>query len=318
MGINGYKERLEDGSNAIFECSEKKSSVEANIENNYLDAFDIVCNKEEKKQEKYMLAFDSEEDLFERKINELENSKKSIVFSGKANENFDYGEGGGQQYFIQDAVILKEEGKLIPISKEYCVFNPLTDIYVSDIRRWDQNEGMTCTVHLDHRTLTQDNAEKLFDNVNFTENRVEKISNFGMEEIKYLDENTPADEALTEIANWGRGLEEDYRHPLGNQEDSKGFTHPDKWSNPRELVKGEIYYQLEPVFSNGSKTKSSYFTDKQTVDLCRDEEGNINLSKLMQKLQKSPNIEYITDEKGEKKEQYVKEYSIVQYIFNHK
>ena len=85
MGINGYKERLEDGSNAIFECSEKKSSVEANIENNYLDAFDIVCNKEEKKQEKYMLAFDSEEDLFERKINELENSKKSIVFSGKAN-----------------------------------------------------------------------------------------------------------------------------------------------------------------------------------------------------------------------------------------
>ena len=45
MGINGYKERLEDGSNAIFECSEKKSSVEANIENNYLDAFDIVCNK---------------------------------------------------------------------------------------------------------------------------------------------------------------------------------------------------------------------------------------------------------------------------------
>ena len=319
MGINSFKECLEECSDIVSDCSEKKRDFRFNTEKNfreknYADDFDIICDKEENKREKDSPFFESEEDVFERRINESEDLKKKIVFSGKVDENFDYGEGGGKQYFIQDAAILKDEGKLIPISEERCTFNPLTDIYVSDVRQWNKDEGTSYTVHLDHRVLEQSDAEGVFVGDDFSEEPVEKTVDLDMEEIKYLDENTPVDAALDEIDGFGGKVEEDYRHPLGNQEDSKGFNHPDKWSNPRDLMEGEKYYQLEPVFSDGSKTKSSYFTDQETVDSCRDENGTICLSKLMQKLQKSPNIECITNEKGEKRDQYVKEYSIVQYI----
>ena len=54
---------------------------------------------------------------------------------------------------------------------------------------------------------------------------------------------------------------------------------------------------------------------RHLIDSCRDENGNIVLSELMQTLQKSPNKEKVIDSDGNESEEYVTEYSVIQYKF---
>ena len=51
---------------------------------------------------------------------------------------------------------------------------------------------------------------------------------------------------------------------------------------------GEIYYQILPKYKNESlKSNSSYFTDAETIESCRNHDGEIDANKLFMKLQKN-------------------------------
>ena len=210
---------------------------------------------------------------------------------------------------------MKERGNLIPISKEICTFNPETDIYSPDIRRSNSQESYL--IHLDNRDLNNKELEQLdFSTSDHLETEYEQYGDdLSKEETEFLDENTPETDALTQAEKDEKKPQTDFRHPLADQEESNGFNHPDGWSNPEDVEDGSVYYQLVPEFKDKHETKSSYFTDKETIDSCRDENGNIVLSELMQTLQKSPNKEKVIDSDGNESEEYVTEYSVIQYKF---
>lgn len=292
------------------------------------------------------------EDLFEDRLSQIKDEyledpnkemdgikEKDIIFSSIANANFDYGKGGGNQYFIQNAATMKEDGRLIEISREELDFNPDTDIFKADIRRFqdaydsykkrkmDNGEPVTgdYLIHFDSRGLSEKEMKEMeesivsscqLENVGFSDLNKDQssIAELIMDEINYLDENTPSTEALTKVE--ADQKHEDYLHPLGNQEDSGGFNHPDNWSNPKELEEGVIYYQLSPIFEDGSTdTKSSYFTDKETVESCRNEKGNVSVSDLIQKLQVAPKAEMIKDEDGHINEEYITKYALTAFEY---
>ena len=289
MRIN-FNERLEDNSKEeAMEKALNENRKLSDFEDDYSDDLDQMLEKVEKKQGQY------------------------IYFSGKADVNSDYGEGGGKQYFIQNASFLKEKGNLMVIDREICKFNPETDLYSLDIR---ERNGLS--IHLDNRPLMEQEIKQLDLSTpeDAKQNIDEWVDRLTKEDIKDLDKNTPNAEWLTRNPpGWEK---EDFYHPAGNQEDSNGKNHPDGWTNPLELKDGTIYYQLLPDFKSGRETKTPYFTDKETVDSCRDENGKIILSALMQKLQKEPNKEELTDSEGNIYEAYVEEYSVVQYKFKEK
>ena len=289
MGFNfcgRFENQKDDIGESVVEI-EKADKREVLTEDDYADDFDEKCEKAERK----------------------------LIFSGTTDTNADYGKGGGKQYFIQDAAILKERGNLIPISKEICTFNPETDIYSPDIRRSNSQEGYL--IHLDNRDLNNKELEQLdFSTSDHLETEYEQYGDdLSKEETEFLDENTPETDALTQAEKDEKKPQTDFRHPLADQEESNGFNHPDGWSNPEYVEDGSVYYQLVPEFKDKHETKSSYFTDKETIDSCRDENGNIVLSELMQTLQKSPNKEKVIDSDGNESEEYVTEYSVIQYKF---
>lgn len=113
----------------------------------------------------------------------------------------------------------------------------------------------------------------------------EPLSEAEKMEWQFLDENTAEDYLLPRSYDEsGNKIPEDhiaYYSPFANQEDTEGKLYPDAWGSER-LQNGKIVYQL----SNGGNTPSSYFTDEETVDSCRDPEtGKVDLNALKDKLQ---------------------------------
>lgn len=317
MGFK-FSGHFEGDLNDAVESSEKPEKMEKtekreyDSEDEYSDDFDKICDQLEAKEQ-------NKDAITEQK------ESRRIVFSGEADENFDYGKGGARQYFIQDAKELKASGNLIPLSKESCTFNSKTDVYTADIRR--DKEDPERLIHLDSRNLNKEELKQLdgstADDLHVGVDHYDEAEyepEISKEELDYLDENTVSEEALKPVERKTEGELEgapspDYRHPLGDQEESGGVNHPDAWSNPEKLKDGATYYQLLPQFKDGHESPSSYFTDKETVDSCRDEKGKIDLAALMQKLQKSPNMEEIVDEKGSKHTEYVRKYSVIEYQY---
>ncbi len=272
--------------------------------------------------------------------NHLGYFEKDIVFSSIADTNYDYGKGGGNQYFIQNAVEMKRDGRLAEISREE--FNVDTDTYKADIRssndiydslnkkQIDDGKAVSdsYSVHFDSRGIPEEELKEMEMEIESKgQPQLSDISKFNkdlfpvteltMDEIEYLDENTPSADALTRVEIGQQ--HEDYFHPLGNQEDSRGFNHPDAWSNPKELQNGDVYYQLSPVLKDGEiDTKSSYFTDKETVESCRSENGVISLSALMQKLQVAPKVEMTRDENGDYHEEHITKYIVTEFEYSSK
>lgn len=236
----------------------------------------------------------------------------NLFFGSIAEVNLAYGEGGANQYFIKDAFELKEKGNLTIVSREEVALN--TD----DMRKciMQKNvDGITYWVHKDDRVMNMVELEQLSQSTReepYKQNKEKNVFSFTDEELKDLEENTPDTECLNNIVEQ-EGGEPDYRHPLGNQEDSEGIYFPDAWSNSLELKDGDCFYQLLPHFSDGHESKSSYFTDKETVDQCRDVDHHIDLALLMSKLQKKPNEEWIDKEKSM---EMIKRYEIIQYIYH--
>lgn len=324
---NIFRDRFEN--HMDVSTTDRVDKIDTCSEDDYSDDFEQLCkNSEDKFQSPISsVTTDTLSPLKKDNIHSKNISKESsiscdiksgIIFSGTANANFDYGEGGKKQYFIQDAAFLKQKNNLIPIGHEKCTFNPRTDFYKATIQGSGKSKDNSFLIHLDNRIFTKEEIEELDASTptNLNQNNAPSISELTTDEINYLDENTPETSAIPSTSFDSNGkLQPDYRHPLGDQEDSNGFNHPDAWSNPTDLKDGDIYYQLIPNFKDKHETKSSYFTDKETIDSCRDQNGDIVLSALMQKLQKFPNTETIFDSDGNEHSEYVTEYTIIQYKY---
>ena len=210
-------------------------------------------------------------------------SSEDIYFEGTANENFEYGGGGGKQYFIPNANEMKEDGRLKEIGK----LNGIYDANESSrgYKSFQSENGKT-TYEIDDRPLSdaekteledleQNTPENISDSLDYSLND-EEISE---EEIRQLDENT-MDESGLNKANTDQ-QEEDYIHPHANQEDTNGEFFPDAWSNSQKMHDGDILFQV----SKDGDTKSSYFTDQETIDSCMRDDGTVDMNKLSDKLQ---------------------------------
>ena len=244
------------------------------------------------------------------KAPEIEKTDTDIVFESTASENFDYGQGGGRQFFIPGAYEKKADGRLREVDKQSLSVSG--DDYKADIR--DSEKG-NYRIHIDHRGVDSEELADLDrntpENAEFVNNNKQRIKHYkestnskdtnsrrsdkgGYEfhieheevpkdEVADLDRNTPENEALTEVSKNQRY--EDYRHPFSDQEEASGYHNPDAWSNHRELRKGERFYQLA---EKGNDTKSSYFTDSSTIEECRNKDGSVDGRKLMERLQVKP------------------------------
>lgn len=312
-----FNEHIEKKQDTKIETTALSKEIEMSMfKEDYSDEFDRICDMAERQLndtehtsqngDKIMESFEDEISSVEKK------SDRYIYFKGNADVNSDYGKGGGRQYFIQYANELKEKGNLVIVDQEKCIFNPETDKHLADIKL---SNGYL--VHYDYRNLSKEEISYLDYSTPEKEKCIEKIQENSKEllkeEIEYLDENTINTDGLTKIRAGQK--HEDFEHPLGNQEDCYGEVHPDGWENAIELKEGEVYYQLRPESEDGSDTKSPYFTDKETIDSCRDKNGNIILGELMCKLQIPLKKVAGFDAEGNRSINYVRNYSIIQYKF---
>lgn len=248
--------------------------------------------------------------------------KKNIAFRAIADANPDYGVGGGTQYFIQYASDLKRDGRLKQQPSPEILSLDEKEIFKADIR---DSEHSKHRIHLDKRNMTEEDVEQMLDSSSDSTSGTlfDMPDSISGDELKYLDENTIATEGITDINDeffmneeGKRDSHEDYLRPHGNQEDSEGKTMPDSWSNSEKLEEGKIYYQLSPLFSDGNQdTKSSYFTDEETVNACRDGNGMVSVSTLLQKLQIEAKKEVVQYDNENKKEVYVNRYVLSSYVY---
>lgn len=231
--------------------------------------------------------------------------KVSILTESKVDANFQYGEGGGTQYFIRNASDMKKDGRLVQVSVEPLRYDAEAEPMPTD------SSNNKHPISKDLRPLNAKEAEQLestidYDNVGKDADYTAVVdAPLSGEEIHYLDENTLEEGALTRVAGDAKQQQkEDWKQQLSDQESSGGIVFPDGVSNPRELVAGETYYQLSAL---GYPRESPYFTDRETVDSCRDASGKVDIFSLMKKLQIQPK----RDESGNLNRNYL----LTQYVY---
>ena len=199
------------------------------------------------------------------------------AFTGKVDANPQYGNGGGTQFFIPYANEMKQEGRLV-----------LRDVQVEDksartgsgetklVKEYTDEKGIHTI--LDHRPMDPDELQELAESCPESEEeaikQAETPEEVSKEEPAISPEDMPSDEFY-------QNLDDEYKHPLTNQENSGGLYSADAWAEPVKLKPGEVYYQI----SINGDTKSPYFTDRTTVDSCLREDGSINYEVLREKLQ---------------------------------
>lgn len=231
--------------------------------------------------------------------------KVSILTESKVDANFQYGEGGGTQYFIRNASDMKKDGRLVQVSVEPLRYDAEAEPMTTE------SSNNNHPISKDLRPLNVKETEQLestidYDNVgNDADYTAVVDAPLSGEEIHYLDENTLEEGALTRVAGDAKQQRnEDWKQQLSDQESSGGIVFPDGVSNPRELVAGETYYQLSAL---GYPRESPYFTDRETVDSCRDASGKVDIFSLMKKLQIPPK----RDDSGN----IYRNYLLTQYVY---
>ncbi len=181
-----------------------------------------------------------------------------LAFSATATENFEYGVGGANQYFIPHANEYKERGILVKVDEIY-----------------EENDGFAVVdLQADNTNIGEENTIKYCEDESVEEYK---------DELDYLDKNTIDTDGLNKVldskGNIVNSKEEDYLHPLSNQEDSDGVYYPDAWKKS-EIKDSTILFQL----STDGKSPSSYFTDSQTINSCI-HNRKLNFNELREKLQ---------------------------------
>lgn len=230
---------------------------------------------------------DDDKNSDDLKSKEYKQSSVDIVFEGIAEENPQYGEGGGKQYFIRDFGDMKQDGRMNKVGEERLEY---TGSLVEDAGKLTDIEKQEYKYNYSVDTSPLSDEEKA--------------------DWAQLDKATRDEQGLSRVMpDIKSQILEDRKNPWSDQENSGGSFFPDAYSNPRELQSGETYYQLRPV---DTKYDSPYVTDKKTVETCRGENGEVDVLKLLQKLQvKQSNVrEYILTqyryEPGEKSNKDIK------------
>ena len=273
----------EEGQDAV-ETSDEASNLDEIKQDQELGD-DISINAISKVEEQLV---DVETDVGDKvpPVDEMGEKKEGdLFFEGPAYENPQFGEGGGKQFFIRDAAEMKKDGRLKATETAKLIFNRSEYHPDSSV----VSEGDEYSVLYDKRPLTDEKLNELTEETDFDnlahprDEDYDYESTITQDELDEMDENTPDTQGLSRVG--GDTLEEGYKQPTSDQENSWARYFPDAWKNPERLKEGEVYYQ---VSSAGKETKSSYFTDLETVNSCRDEDGKVNVSKLFTKLQIDP------------------------------
>ena len=202
-------------------------------------------------------------------------------FESVVDANGEYGDGGAKQYFIPDANNMKKDGRLVVVDQEQEDPEKRTGPGQRNAYSYVNEDGVT--VHVDKRPLDEEEAKQLaegipeepvnYDNYQYDDKPLTE------EEIADLDANTRDELGLNRAD--GDPVTESYRNPHSNQQDSGGMYQADGWQDPTKMQDGEYFYQL----SVDGDTRSAYFTDEQTVDGCRREDGSVDFDQLREKLQ---------------------------------
>ena len=222
---------------------------------------------------------DSEEDA---------SGEDDIIAEGSVDANPQFGEGGGNQYFIRDFGEMTRDGRMQKIAEDEILHYDASD--TKDVLDSTKSSDGTFTILKDDRPISDEELKQLDDNTADypyeNDDYFHDDTSFSEKEIAQLDEETPDEQNLARTMNdINRQIEEDRQQPFSDQEDSGPDIMPDGFKNPRKLEAGEKYFQIRPL---NAEHDSPYVTDEKTVNECRDEYGNVNTKKLLEKLQINP------------------------------
>lgn len=231
--------------------------------------------------------------LNKRDEDKISEKSGDIVQSGTALENLKYGEGDGKQYFIPDASRkpIRESNK-IPLKN-----GSLENVGETNLH-YDNSESKTYSPNnkRPHSESEREQAELKQLDENTPANSIDyykqepsapkvdssPLSKSEQAEWKQLDDNTLDEIGLPKAMPKGEQKDENWKHAHSNQENRGPDTNPDSWTNPRQLKDGEKFYQLRPSNENAA---SDYFTDAETVNKCKKENGDVDVGKLLNALQ---------------------------------
>lgn len=226
-------------------------------------------------------------DSEKERLNPREARQGDLLQEGTARENPAYGIGGGKQYFIPDGhQPLRSDGNL-PLKDGCLIKTGETNLHYPDAKETEKKNFS----RVDTRPLSE--AEKLEwkqldENTPDQPSIASRTDNkpISKDELTQLDKNTMDERGLPKAMTNSQDQNlENWRHVPSNQENRGTTTMPDAWSNPRELKDNEKFYQIRPT---NAKEASDYFTNADTVNACRGENGEVNVGKLLDLLQIDP------------------------------
>ena len=199
------------------------------------------------------------------------------AFTGKVDANPQYGNGGATQYYVPYANEMKEDGRLVPVERQVEDVNARTGSgEPKQVKEYTDENGVHTT--LDYRPMDPEELKELEESIPESAEEAEKraydLDDLSEEELADSIQDGPSEDFY-------RNYDEEYKHPLTNQENSGGAYSPDGWQEPTNLQPGQRLYQV----SVDGDTKSCYFTDQETIDSCSREDGSVNFEALREKLQ---------------------------------
>lgn len=254
------------------------------------------------------------EHLSKKDICQSPKEQGDLVQSGTVRENPKYGKGGENQFFIRNAgnQPLREDGR-ISLKNGYLEQVGEKNLQCkvsnnSETQKRSATEGQKITpvVTVDNTPLSKsekdvwkqlDKNTRTAPDENLENNNTEKyqkrspngytvdntpLSKSEKDEWKQLNENTRATRDLPKVVinDEGQNKAESWNYPHTNQENFG--MNQDSFSSSRTLKDGEKFYQLH---SADKDTTSNYFTNADTIDKCRKENGDVDTEKLLHALQ---------------------------------
>ena len=203
--------------------------------------------------------------------------KDEYAFTGKVDANPQYGSGGATQYYVPYANEMKQDGRLVPVGQQVEDVTARTGSgKTNQVKEYTDKNGVHTT--LDYRPMDPDEWKDLEESSPKTAEeaagRAYDLDEVSEEELAASAKDMPSDAFY-------KNYDEEYKHPLTNQENSGGTYSPDGWKEPVNLQPGQRLYQV----STDGDTKSCYFTDQETIDSCSREDGSVDFEALRGKLQ---------------------------------
>nr|WP_317379403.1 hypothetical protein [uncultured Faecalimonas sp.] len=283
---------------------------------NKISESNLSRSKDRVDSEKENVSTDKER-LNKKDINQNLKRQGDLVQSGIVCENPKYGNGGGKQFFIRNAgnQPLREDGK-IPLKYGYLekvgeknlphndsagnsetkngnvtnrlktmptVMADTTPLSKSEKDPWKNSDKNTRFIpnEIPENKNTEKNQTKSSEGYTSSVDHT-PLSKTEKAEWRQLNKNTRPTRDLPKVIKDDKDQNEaeSWNYPHTNQENFG--MNQDAFSSSRKLKDEEKFYQLR---SADNDTTSNYFTDADTIDKCRKENGNIDGKKLLDVLQ---------------------------------